>query len=113
MPILPEEVKKKNNPKQTNKKKQHPTTSTYLRYFICSKNLTRARRMERTSPGQEGGSWDLTSRRGRTCAGRQDERGHSEATPAGAELAEPPGLVSNGAEDQTQEKTSSGEMSAG
>lgn len=33
MPILPEEVKK-TQPK-TNKK--NPTTSTYLRYFICSK----------------------------------------------------------------------------
>ena len=49
MPTLPEEVKKttrKQTNEQTNKTKQNkkktPTISTYLRYFICSKNLTGA-----------------------------------------------------------------------
>lgn len=78
MPILPEEVKK-NQPK-TNKK--NPTTSTYLRYFICSKkpdlgledgkDVTRAGWMVLGPNLQAGES---------TCGkGQQEERGQNEAT---------------------------------
>lgn len=78
MPILPEEVKK--NP--TPNKQKNPTTSTYLRYFICSKkpDLGLEDGKDVTRAGWIVLGPDLQAGESTRGQGQQEEKGQNEAT---------------------------------
>lgn len=78
MPILPEEVKKK----PTQNKQKNPTTSTYLRYFICSKkpDLGLEDGKDVTRAGWKVLGPDLRAGESTCGQGQREERGQNEAT---------------------------------